>query len=155
MVFLHSALTDHRQWGVQVDTLSYNYRCITYDLLGYGSSESAPENYDPAESLLALLDHLEVAAATLVGSSLGGSVAIHAGVRYPDRIQSMVLTGTGLFGFQPKVDSPDDDQLLMGHLPRLPGSMADPAKIGIVGFEKPARLKPRVALLHSLLNFMG
>ena len=107
VVFLHSALADHRQWGVQVDALSNDYRCITYDLLGYGSSDNAPDNYDPADTLLALLDHLGVATATLVGSSLGGSVAIHAGGRYPDRIQSMVLAGTGLFGFQPKIDGPD------------------------------------------------
>lgn len=107
VVFLHSALADHRQWGVQVDALSNDYRCITYDLLGYGSSDNASDNYDPADTLLALLDHLGVATATLVGSSLGGSVAIHAGGRYPDRIQSMVLAGTGLFGFQPKIDGPD------------------------------------------------
>jgi pimeloyl-ACP methyl ester carboxylesterase len=107
VVFLHSALADHRQWGVQVEALSREHRCITYDLLGYGSSDNAPEKYDPADTLLALLDHLGVATTNLVGSSLGGSVAIHAAVRHPDRIGTMVLAGTGLFGFQPKVDGPE------------------------------------------------
>ncbi len=51
VVFLHSALADHRQWGVQVDALSNDYRCITYDLLGYGSSDNAPDNYDPVQKL--------------------------------------------------------------------------------------------------------
>ena len=93
VLFLHSALADHRQWCVQVDALSHDYRCITYDLLGYGSSDNASDNYDPADTLLALLDHLEVGTVTLVGSSLGGSVSIHAATRYPDRIRSIVLAG--------------------------------------------------------------
>lgn len=107
VVFLHSALADHRQWGVQDEALSREHRCITYDLLGYGSSDNAPEKYDPADTLVALLDHLGVATTTLVDSSLGGSVAIHTAVRHPDRIRSMVLAGTGLFGFQPQVDGPE------------------------------------------------
>lgn len=104
VIFLHSALVDHRQWDAQVEALSREHCCITYDLLGYGSSDNAPEEYDPADTLFALLDHLSVAKATLVGSSLGGSVAIHTAVRQPDRIQSLVLAGTGLFGFQPQFD---------------------------------------------------
>lgn len=107
VLFLHSALADYKQWCVQVDALSQGYRCITYDLLGYGTSDNAPDNYDPADTLLALLDHLEVGTATLVGSSLGGSVSIHAATRYPDRIRSIVLAGTGLFGFQLVLNAPE------------------------------------------------
>ncbi len=101
VVFLHSALADHRQWRVQVEALAQGYRCIAYDLMGYGQSDNAPERYDPADTLVALLDDLGVETATLVGSSLGGSVAIHAAVKYPHRIRSMVVAGTGLFGFEP------------------------------------------------------
>ena len=107
VVFLHSALADHRQWSAQVDALSQEYRCISYDLLGYGSSGKAPDNYDPADTLLLLLDHLDVSSATLVGSSRGGEVSIHAAIGYPDRIRSMVLVGTGLFGFQPELNVPE------------------------------------------------
>ncbi len=109
LVFLHSALADHRQWCEQVEALSSNYRCISYDLLGYGSSENAPETYDPSDTLLELLDHLEVETATLVGSSLGGSVAIHAACRFPDRVRSIFVAGTGLFGFQPQLDGPEPE----------------------------------------------
>ncbi|WP_020375423.1 alpha/beta fold hydrolase [Sulfobacillus thermosulfidooxidans] len=107
VLFLHSALADHRQWREQVNALSPSYRCITYDLLGSGSSDNAPENYDPADTLLELLDHLKVDRVTLVGSSMGGSISIHAATRYPGRIQSIVLMGTGLFGFQPVLNTPE------------------------------------------------
>lgn len=107
VVFLHSALADHRQWREQVNALSQTYQCVTYDLLGFGSSVAAPSPYDPADTLLALLDHLNQETAVLVGSSLGGSVAIHTAVKYPNRVRSLVLAGTGLFGFQPELSAPE------------------------------------------------
>ncbi len=72
LVFLHSVLAGHQQWGVPVEALSREHCCITYDLLRYGSSDNVPEKYDPADTLLALLDPLGVATTTLVGSSLAG-----------------------------------------------------------------------------------
>jgi pimeloyl-ACP methyl ester carboxylesterase len=107
IVFLHSALADHRQWHVQVEELCHEYRCITYDLLGYGLSGNAPDHYDPADTLIALLNHVKLTTATLVGSSLGGSISIHAAVRYPKRITAIILAGTGLFGFRPESNAPE------------------------------------------------
>lgn len=107
VVFLHSALADHRQWRSQVDALSCRCQCVTYDLLGYGSSGIVPISCDPADTIQALLDHLKVEGAALVGSSLGGSVAIHTALRYPKRVHSIVLAGTGLFGFQPELSAPE------------------------------------------------
>lgn len=107
VVFLHSALADHRQWREQVNALSGTYQCVTYDLLGFGSSGTVPNPCDPAKTVLDLLDHLNLVTANLVGSSLGGSVAIHTAVRYPNRVRSIVVAGTGLFGFQPEVIAPE------------------------------------------------
>ncbi len=107
VIFLHAALADHRQWGVQADALSHDYRCIIYDLAGYGASDPALDRNDPAKTLLALMDHLELSTAALVGSSLGGSIALHTALQYSDRIRSIMVFGTGLFGFQPKLNAPE------------------------------------------------
>lgn len=107
VIFLHAALADHRQWSVQADALSHDCRCITYDLAGYGASDPALDRNDPAETLLALMDHLELPTAALVGSSLGGSIALHTALQYPERIRSIMVFGTGLFGFQPKLNTPE------------------------------------------------
>ena len=107
VVLLHSALGDSRQWDAQVQCLASRYRCIRYDLLGYGKSSDGWEGFDPADNLVRLMDALRIDQATLVGSSMGGAIALHAAVRYPDRAASLVLAGTGLFGFEPNVDQPD------------------------------------------------
>ncbi|MDA8192564.1 MAG: alpha/beta hydrolase [Thermaerobacter sp.] len=165
VVFLHSGLADQRQWGVQVEALSREHRCITYDLLGYGSSDNAPDNYNPADTLLALLDHLEVATTTLVGSSLGGTVAIHAGIRYADRIRSMVLAGTGLFGFQPKLDGPEpsiyaeyEAALAAHHVSRLVDLAEAIWLVGIDGSERhvaPANRELFHLMYREFLNSRG
>ncbi len=101
VIFLHSALGDLRQWDAQVHALSDQFHCIRYDLRGYGKSSSPHESFDPAMDLLSLMDHLGIVQAALVGSSLGGSVALHAAVRYPTRVTKAALLGTGIFGFAP------------------------------------------------------
>ncbi|WP_053959975.1 alpha/beta fold hydrolase [Sulfobacillus thermosulfidooxidans] len=107
VVFLHSALSDHRQWTEQITLLSHHYQCITYDLPGHGLSDNVPGHDDPADTLMALLDYLQVDTATLVGSSLGGAISIHAAIHYPHRIRSIVLLGSGLFGYQPELHIPE------------------------------------------------
>lgn len=107
VIFLHSALGDMRQWDSQVRSLSAQYRCIRYDLMGYGKSSDGWEEFDPADNVLRLMDVLDIDRAPLIGSSMGGAIAIHTAKKYPDRVSGLVLAGTGMFGYEPTVDEPD------------------------------------------------
>ena len=69
------------------------------DLRGRGLSASLPGPYGMAEhaaDLVAVLDHLGVARALVLGHSMGAFVACMAAVRYPDRITSVVLVDGGV-----------------------------------------------------------
>ena len=101
VVLLHSALTDRRQWDREVADLSGRYRLIALDFPGFGQSHDPSVPFDPADPLFYLMDQLGIEQAHLVGSSLGGSIAIHAAIRAPERICSLFLAGTGMFGFTP------------------------------------------------------
>jgi pimeloyl-ACP methyl ester carboxylesterase len=71
------------------------YRVHAIDLPGFGSSAKplgAP--YSPpwfAESVIALLDALNIDRAHMVGNSMGGRVAIEVGLRAPQRVGGLVL----------------------------------------------------------------
>lgn len=101
VVFLHSALMDSRQWDREVREFADRYRVIAVDLPGFGQSSDPALPVDPADSLSLLMDHLGIARAHLVGSSLGGSIVIHAAIRNPQRVRSLFVAGTGMFGFVP------------------------------------------------------
>lgn len=82
------------------DHLSSRYRVIAADLRGRGRSQydPNPRNYHPgvyAEDVMALLDAIPTAAATFIGSSLGGIVSMLVAARCPARVDAVVLNDIG------------------------------------------------------------
>ena len=71
-------------------------RVIAPDLAGRGRSGWLAELSDYhletyVDQLRQLMDHLDLRSCTLLGSSLGGSIAIRFAVRYPERVRRIVL----------------------------------------------------------------
>lgn len=70
------------------------FRVITYDLIGHGETappEGQPILKDLADQLAALLDHLQIAKAAIVGFSLGGMVARRFAQDYRQRTTALVI----------------------------------------------------------------
>ena len=98
-VLLHSFPLDRRMWASQTAALVASGRqVVTVDLPGFGGSESdpsaAPSLDRYAEAVLALLDEVGIAAATVLGLSLGGYVALRIAAIAPHRLRSLVLADT-------------------------------------------------------------
>jgi pimeloyl-ACP methyl ester carboxylesterase len=106
LVFIHEFAGDRRSWEPQVRFFARYFRCITYDARGYLPSD-VPEDgarYSQAharDDVIAVLDHLKVDRAHLVGLSMGGFAALHVGMSYPDRARSLVIAGCG-YGAEPE-----------------------------------------------------
>ena len=86
-------------WDEDVPILARAYRVITYDVRPYGRSGPATAGYAWHEDLRALLDHLKIERADLVGLSLGARLAINFAIAYPSRVDRLVLAGPGLDGW--------------------------------------------------------
>ena len=74
---------------------------LAVDLLGHGRSDKPSVGYSLglfADHLDELLDTLSVPAATVVGHSLGGAIAMALGYAHPDRVQRLVLVSAGGLG---------------------------------------------------------
>ncbi|MCU1481250.1 MAG: hydrolase, alpha/beta fold family [Subtercola sp.] len=96
VVFCHGFLLDHSMWDAQVAVLSSDYRCITWDSRGHGMSEihEPHTEWDSADDLAAILNHLGVEKAAIVGLSQGGYIALRFAVRYGDRTVALVTMDT-------------------------------------------------------------
>jgi pimeloyl-ACP methyl ester carboxylesterase len=83
-----------------VAALADGYRVVALDLPGFGESDKpigAPYNAPYfARAVFDLMDALDLEKAHLVGNSMGGRVAIEAGLMDPDRVQSLVLLSPAL-----------------------------------------------------------
>jgi pimeloyl-ACP methyl ester carboxylesterase len=71
-------------------------RVITVDLLGHGSSDRPRDMWRYSmgafgEQLLALMDHLELEEAAVMGTSLGANTALEVAARAPERLRGMVI----------------------------------------------------------------
>ncbi|HBQ95938.1 MAG TPA: hypothetical protein DD856_13695, partial [Sulfobacillus sp.] len=77
VVLLHAGVADRRQWDPQFDLLARSFRVIRYDVRGYGNSQPSKHPFDLTQDLFQVMDHRDIETAILVGSSMGGSTAIH------------------------------------------------------------------------------
>ena len=105
ILFVHEYAGDHRSWEPQVRRFSRSHRCITYAARGYPPSQ-VPADADAysqqraVDDAVAVLDGLGVAAADVVGISMGGFAGLHLAMRHPARVRSLVVAGTG-YGARP------------------------------------------------------
>src|SRR5690606_3015483 len=91
IVFSNSLGTDFRIWDDVAARLGRRYRIVLYDKRGHGLSEATPGPYamsDLVEDLAALLDHLGVGKAAVVGLSVGGLIAQGLAALYPERVSA-------------------------------------------------------------------
>ncbi len=84
-------------WRSQVDALAQSYRVTLYDHRGVGRSSPAPlvsTAEQLADDLERLMDALEIRRAHLIGHSTGGAIGQHVALRAPDRLRSLILSGS-------------------------------------------------------------
>ncbi len=107
VLFLHGLGGSRTSWQPQLAGLSEAFRCIAWDMPGYGASAPVkPLTFTAiADAVARLLDAAGVEHTHLVGESFGGMHALHTALRHPDRVGRLVLANTsaafGLDGTDP------------------------------------------------------
>jgi pimeloyl-ACP methyl ester carboxylesterase len=105
LIFIHEFAGDHRSWEPQMRFFARYFRCIAYAARGFPPSDipDDPQRYSQnhaRDDVVAVLDHLKIERAHVVGLSMGGFAALHVGIAYPQRARSLVIAGCG-YGAEP------------------------------------------------------
>ncbi|BAY11579.1 alpha/beta fold hydrolase [Calothrix sp. NIES-2098] len=124
LVFIHGWLNSRGYWQPVISRLSEDLQCLSYDLRGFGESQSQPDTelsqaevsvtharnfnsgvdspfdstYTPsayAQDLAVLLQQLHVTSVWLIGHSLGGTIALWAAAQMPDLVQGVICINAG------------------------------------------------------------
>jgi pimeloyl-ACP methyl ester carboxylesterase len=96
-VLLHGLLFSQRMHAALAEALAQRgNRVVTLDLLGHGESDRPLDMWRytmPAfgSEVVALLDHLDVPEAVVLGTSLGANVALEVAAAAPERLRGMVI----------------------------------------------------------------
>jgi pimeloyl-ACP methyl ester carboxylesterase len=85
-------------WALQVKALAEHFQVITFDNRGVGETDLPPEPVDTmaqlADDAAALLRHLKIARAHVIGASMGGTIAQELALRHSRLVRSLVLACT-------------------------------------------------------------
>ena len=110
VILVHAGIADLRMWDDQLPALAEHYTVVRYDTRGFGRTRSAPVAFSNRQDLLALMDHLDLARAALVGCSRGGMIALDTALEAPERVTALGWICSGISGWQPadELFTPED-----------------------------------------------
>nr|WP_246799741.1 alpha/beta hydrolase [Bradyrhizobium sp. CCBAU 51753] len=109
VVFLHGGLSNSDYFGLQAPEVARRHRVICVDSRGHGRStrNAQPFGYDlMTDDVVALLDHLQIPRAAIVGWSDGAIIGLDMAMRHPDRVTRVFAFGanTQTSGLKPDID---------------------------------------------------
>ena len=100
MVLLHGNGENSSYFVHQIAHFSKSYRVIAIDTRGHGQSPRGEKPFaikQFAEDLKDFLDARNIAKAVILGFSDGGNIAMEFALKYPERVEKLILNGANLF----------------------------------------------------------
>ncbi len=95
VVLLHGAfMTITNNWTEWIGELSKTRKVIAIEMQGHGRTADIKRDFSDenlADDVAALLDHLKIPSADLIGYSMGGGVAMQCAIRHPDKVRKVVV----------------------------------------------------------------
>jgi pimeloyl-ACP methyl ester carboxylesterase len=100
IVFVHEFSGDLRSWEPQMQFFSRRYRCIAFNARGYPPSDvpARVSSYAPGiavNDIAAILSHLKLRRAHIMGCSMGSASTLHFGLTYPRQAITLTAIGAG------------------------------------------------------------
>jgi len=124
VVLVHGSgpgVTAYANWRLTIPALADRFHCFAPDLVGFGYTERSTDlTYGVqtwADQVVGFLDAMGLEKASLVGNSLGGSIALRVAARHPERVDRLALMGSvgvpfeltegldGVWGYQPSLEN--------------------------------------------------
>ncbi len=94
IVFIHGFSSSLYTWRSCLEPISKQYRVFALDLKGFGFSGKPVSQYtidEYVDFVIHFMDALGLERATLCGNSMGGNIAWRAALKYPDRVEKLIL----------------------------------------------------------------
>jgi 3-oxoadipate enol-lactonase len=91
--------SDLNSWALQIPEFAKKYRVIAFDNRGSGRTDAPDMPYSirmMAEDTVGLMDALSIEKAHVLGVSMGGYIAQEVAIRYPGRVESLILVTTSV-----------------------------------------------------------
>jgi pimeloyl-ACP methyl ester carboxylesterase len=94
LVLVHGSWSSHDTWRQVAPALAESFQVVTFDRRGHSASERPDGQgsvHDDMADLAALIEHLRLGPAWVVGSSFGGSIALRLAAERPDLLRGVIV----------------------------------------------------------------
>jgi pimeloyl-ACP methyl ester carboxylesterase len=101
LVMLHGWASSHKFWKYCLSAFAPRWRVVAPDLVGFGISEKPDRDYSIeayAKWLGGFLDALKLDRVTLVGHSMGGTIALLYALEHPERVERLAVSNPLIVG---------------------------------------------------------
>lgn len=115
LLFIHAGVANLRMWDALIESLTRDHHVIRYDTRGFGQTTTEDVPFSDRDDARHVLDHLGVDAATVIGCSRGGGIAIDMAIETPERVRGLVTIGSGPSGF-PDTEFTDEEDAFVDRL---------------------------------------
>lgn len=100
LIMLHGNEQDHTYFNRQIEYFAKRYRVIAVDTRGHGKSprgegEFSIESF--ADDLDEFMKQMDIDKAHILGFSDGGNIAIYFALKYPERVNKLILSGANIY----------------------------------------------------------
>ena len=97
IIFIHGFPFDHLMWENQMDELSRDYYCLTYDIKGLGESEIGDGQYTIemfADDVINIIEKENLTKPVICGLSMGGYIALRTVAKNEKLFKALILCDT-------------------------------------------------------------
>ena len=146
LVFIPCWSCDQKLWENKVTVFAKNHRVVTIDLPGHGKSGKGRTNWSIdsyGEDVKRVVTKLGLKRVVLIGSSMGGPVALEAARRMPERVVAIVPVDT-LQNVEQKMTAEQIDAMVKQIQSDYKGQMTQYANQYLFAPSTPAAVKERV-----------
>jgi 2-succinyl-6-hydroxy-2,4-cyclohexadiene-1-carboxylate synthase len=101
LVLIHGFTDNLGMWYNQVPVFSERYRVLACDVRGHGKTKTPEGGFSMemfADDLRGLLGALGIEQACMLGYSMGGRIALHFALKYPEMTTGLVFANSGVMG---------------------------------------------------------
>lgn len=150
LILLHGGYGTGEMFGANLAALAVNRRVIAVDLQGHGRTADAdrPLRFESlGDDIAALIAHLGLTQADVMGYSLGGGAALRCAIQHPGTVHRLVLVSTPCRrdGWFPEIAA---------DMARMSAELAEPMK-QMPMYQVYAAVAPRVEDWPVLVGKMG
>lgn len=97
IIFIHGFPFDHNMWEAQIEELSKDYFCVSYDIRGLGESPPGDGQFTIesfVDDLEIIVDEMKLDKPVLCGLSMGGYISLRAMERMQNKFSALILCDT-------------------------------------------------------------